>query len=715
MLPKVNSTFLGYIRFSNWWQYKAAPLVGLFFLMAYVSGMEPAASLLVLGASVITIVGIAGLGYFINDLGDIEYDRRVHKTNRASRMSFGRKVLVTVVLLAVAFLPWLYLPDDIFSRMLIAFQFLLYIVYSLKPFRLKERGLAGIICDSLYGLTVPAALAVYTYHLIGNGSLQYFPAFFILLILLFAAKGFRNILLHQLEDRHNDKKSGVQTWVLNYGGGKTIRLINLVITPVELFLLLGWIAVASFSIPFFWISMIVFGAYHVLKIGMWGTLGVTRRHLRFKFLYALNDYYEAWLPLYSLGLLLSADWRFSVFIPVTIVLFPGTFVNILSGFSKIAENLKKLRRGDYGKWWSPRHGRFMYNKHYENNRFVMAACGGRKYIDRLHFSLNALQRFSRNEIIVVTDSSRNEIPIVWNNVVDVKIPSHLSNAQACLFLKTTINRHLPGQSRYCFLDPHVVALSAEVDEIFHHKMGPVTFAPDGKRLREFSPHAVNCGCIQQQDGREKLSPGILQRQREFFKKLENEKSGRLRYLLFLLRFKLSPNIFKLGSETFYNKQEHFWFSSSGLPFFYDKEVAAPCDHLRQMIAKKFGVSITDPDWHHWNSSVFLFDESSGKFLDRWHQKTMQIIGDAGWKTCDQGTLAATVWEMGLQKEFLLTKRFNFMADFHNGRLTVMDEACLSDDGGETQCRPAFINIRKFFGTPGWDVWDWVESKLALTA
>jgi hypothetical protein len=220
---------------------------------------------------------------------------------------------------------------------------------------------------------------------------------------------------------------------------------------------------------------------------------------------------------------------------------------------------------------------------------------------------------------------------------------------------------------------------------------------------------VNCGCLNEEKTKSTVS---LNKQREFLKKLEAEKAGFLRYFLFALRFYFSSETFKLDGNTFYNKREKYWYDGKGDLIFSDKEKAGQCDHLHLAIREKFKVEVTDRNWHHWNTGVFLFDESSEKFLDKWHEKTLQIFGDSSWKTDDRGTLIGTVWEMGLQKQFLLTKRFNFIADFHNGRLRVSDQEQLTDDAGETLCSPAFINIRKFFGVKGWDIWDWVESRIS---
>src|SRR5258708_17218314 len=135
------------------------------------------------------------------------------------------------------------------------------------------------------------------------------------------------------------------------------------------------------------------------------------------------------------------------------------------------------------------------------NKFVFVVCGGREHIDTLHFSLRYLKLFSKNEIVVVTDSLRNGTPVEHNNVVDIKTPEHFTNHQASIYLKTGLNKFLPKGFTYCYLDTDVVALNQECDDIFKHKQGPVTFAADHCLMPKFSLNAVKCDCLEQNNKR----------------------------------------------------------------------------------------------------------------------------------------------------------------------------------------------------------------------
>ncbi len=126
-----------------------------------------------------------------------------------------------------------------------------------------------------------------------------------------------------------------------------------------------------------------------------------------------------------------------------------------------------------------------------NNIFVFVVCGGREHIDTLHFSLQALKQCTKNEILIVTDSGRNEIAVEHNQVIDVKTPEHLNNHQASIYLKTALHRFVPAGNNYCYLDTDVVALDRGVDEIFAEFKAPILFAADHCLMDQFSPRQVN--------------------------------------------------------------------------------------------------------------------------------------------------------------------------------------------------------------------------------
>src|SRR5262245_54556734 len=75
------------LRLSNPWNYKAPLLISFPYYIIGAAGVPLSRGLLGIVASFCTIVGIAGLAYFINDAADIEKDRLAGRENALARLS----------------------------------------------------------------------------------------------------------------------------------------------------------------------------------------------------------------------------------------------------------------------------------------------------------------------------------------------------------------------------------------------------------------------------------------------------------------------------------------------------------------------------------------------------------------------------------------------------------------------------------------------------
>ena len=145
-----------------------------------------------------------------------------------------------------------------------------------------------------------------------------------------------------------------------------------------------------------------------------------------------------------------------------------------------------------------------------------------------------------------------------------------------------------------------------------------------------------------------------------------------------------------------------------------------CGHLPRAIKKKFGVTITDMQWNHWNGGVFAFDRDSAEFMETWHRYTLAAFDDPYWKTRDQGTLVATVWKLKLQKLATLPWGYNLIVDRYKSipqakrksvkpRDMPVNGSYSLSDATPAKPRPSLIHfINGGVGTQGWKNWDDVE-------
>jgi hypothetical protein len=390
--------------------------------------------------------------------------------------------------------------------------------------------------------------------------------------------------------------------------------------------------------------------------------------------------------------------------------------------------------------------------------FVFVVCGAQEHIDTLHYALQALRKVSEKEIIVVTDSARNETPVSHPNIIDYKTPENYSHHQASIFLKTGLPQFLPTGNRYCYLDTDIVAVGKNADSIFDHFVSPITFAPDHCVTDQFSPSAINCKCATEFAVWEKELKQLFKIHKDLIREPENEekkakllhyleevKKDRLGYWLLSWRFNLARKIFKLNEDTFLNKQEHFWHDKNGAPILYEKNVQSSveiientspyrcqtdqqgiwtingknvfdcrCNHLTEAIKNTFAIDIQEEQWQHWNGGVFLFDDSSRDFLNAWHEKTIKIFSLPEWKTRDQGTLIATAWEFQLQSHPTLSRKYNLIADYLHLNIEHRGNLSFHFKKEQLNIKPEFIHVYHHWADKRWEVWQAVEQATGIT-
>lgn len=386
------------------------------------------------------------------------------------------------------------------------------------------------------------------------------------------------------------------------------------------------------------------------------------------------------------------------------------------------------------------------------NIFVFVVCGAKEHIDTLHFSLEYLKRFSKNQILIVTDKLRNEVKINHVDVINISTPVHFNHHQASIFLKTGLHKFLPKGKNYCYLDTDVVALSEDCDNIFNEYVLPITFAPDHCKVKKFSPYAGNCGCKEKWEkdrtifnkaldkydkNRQIKDSYVLQKAKELQFHFDGLKKSLPKKLLTALRYFLSYPKFKLNKDFYFDKKKRTWHVKSGETIMYEVDVKKiqaatglkynkwkqqwlnkkgediwqdECEHLVENIDRTFGIKVKDKNWQHWNGGVFLFNDTSHDFLEAWHQKTMHVFTLPNWLTRDQGTLIATAWEFGLENHPTLSKKWNFIADFYNkGLILKTKRNQISYNGFATFYEPAFIHVYHHWGDESWEVWRWVKN------
>lgn len=218
------------IRASEWWEYKIGPVLAAFYGTLFIAGVPVAASWRDALTLLAAIVAEAAYVSVLNDVTDREEDRAAGKPLRDPGPFVSSLLLVAS--LGVGVLVMYLWRDQTLLVTVYAAGWIAFSLYSLPPFRLKTRGLPGVLCDAAGAHLFPALTAVL---LASRGAARQPEAMWLAAVATWAfSGGIRGILWHQLRDSDADRRAGAQTFVIRSGEPFAIRIGTYVAFPLEL-------------------------------------------------------------------------------------------------------------------------------------------------------------------------------------------------------------------------------------------------------------------------------------------------------------------------------------------------------------------------------------------------------------------------------------------------------------------------------------------------
>ncbi|HOG06012.1 MAG TPA: UbiA family prenyltransferase [Bacteroidales bacterium] len=323
--------FFKKLRIGLWWNHIVPPIIATIYFVVWQSNLLNPSFWLYLLFFITSVTGFAAFGYFLNDISDIETDRLAGKPNSAFRLSRTSMLFIGGGLFFIGSIPWIWLPNSLSTTGLLVLLILCLIFYSFRPFRLKERGLPGLICDIHYGHILPVFIALNVFGILYGVKWSVGFLSGLLLYLLLFAKGFRNILCHQLEDEQDDITSGIKTFATLYGMKKTARIINYTLAIESVLLILLFVI----YVPILMIVLSIFSFVNLLLIISWGTFKLPVKERFTKLRFFLNDIYEEWLPLFLVILVVIKHTMLWWLLPLHLIFFNRGICNIGMDFLKI--------------------------------------------------------------------------------------------------------------------------------------------------------------------------------------------------------------------------------------------------------------------------------------------------------------------------------------------------------------------------------------------
>lgn len=317
------------LKIHKWWNSHFVVMLGVIYYILSTSPSPPpmASFLATLALFTFASIGIASFGQLLNDATDVRQDVRSGTQNLVASKGILRTAGLFLAVLVAGIVPWFWLPVTPAIVALLALEYLLFILYSVPPVRLKGRGFAGVAADALYAYVVPTAVAALVFSKLAGIRP---PVMFLLSLGGWSfLYGLANILNHQLVDETRDREEGVETFVVARGWSESFDFTMQVVgwTSAAFVIL---IAVAGLTNPLLPVGFVI---YVVRALFSWrrGSLGhsahigrlprIDRFNLVFKVV--LSDFACLWFPLLSLaGLLLHAPQYLAIAV-VHMVVFPS--------------------------------------------------------------------------------------------------------------------------------------------------------------------------------------------------------------------------------------------------------------------------------------------------------------------------------------------------------------------------------------------------------
>lgn len=270
------------------------------------------------------------LGYYFNDVCDVQSDIISNKKNFALKHTVFQRIAILIILLGGVFLTWYWLSKDLTILGLLSLETFLFIIYSSPPFRFKENPIFSTLIDSLYAFVIPATILL-TLFFDYSQKLSLVEYIYLFWLFLF---GVRSILSHHISDYHNDVQSKTNTTTIKFGLAVIAKLRLLVIAPIEfVFFIILNILVSKYLLLCF-VLFLFLCLFRQNENGQYLVLNINK-NLNTSSDIILENYYVNVFPFILLIFLVVHDWHFLF----SILILLGLFGKRLKMFYSELDNL----------------------------------------------------------------------------------------------------------------------------------------------------------------------------------------------------------------------------------------------------------------------------------------------------------------------------------------------------------------------------------------
>jgi 4-hydroxybenzoate polyprenyltransferase len=287
-------------RANTWWEHKLSPILATIYATAALSRIPFPSLWPVVALALPALIVCASYVSVLNDLTDAKDDQA---SGKPARWRGGARIYPALLLAGCmaaggAFLIVWRKDTLLFSTYLLSW--LAFTLYSAPPFRLKVRGILGVLTDASGAHLFPTLFAVVlVYHWNRTEATAQWT---ILIALWSFAAGVRGILWHQLEDAVNDRMIGLRTFAWLHGTKAAERLgVLTFLLEFVAFTAMLWLTRNALAALF----LVLYGLFALIRSRLLGIgLSVIKPGPASRM--AMAEYY---IVLYPLAYLLTASWQ----------------------------------------------------------------------------------------------------------------------------------------------------------------------------------------------------------------------------------------------------------------------------------------------------------------------------------------------------------------------------------------------------------------------
>ncbi len=280
------------VRALQWWDHKLVPILSVFYATALVQHLPVASLWPSLVVLMLAIVPGAAYVSILNDVTDRADDLNAGKDNRlAGKPAWLLALLVAAPLGVGAAFTALWRDDPpLMAAYLCAW--IAFSLYCAPPFRLKTRGVLGVIADACGAHLFPTLVAALLALRAGEKAVD--PVWIGAVAAWAFGCGLRGILWHQLHDLENDRKAAVQTFVMRHSRQAAVRLADCVAMPLEAIGLavLLWRMQSAWPVAF----LLFYAAFATARQKLW-SIAVVVAAPRGRYAILGQEYYTLLFPL----------------------------------------------------------------------------------------------------------------------------------------------------------------------------------------------------------------------------------------------------------------------------------------------------------------------------------------------------------------------------------------------------------------------------------